>query len=111
MPERTAIEYHKQTGAWNVRFVEPTTRKESPSLRANRRPIAIIRRSCSDSSEPASQIDRVFGSDSWIPGHYYFIACRHLSHATSRSLKNDQWDGYWGLHLAQGGSTLPYWTR
>jgi hypothetical protein len=33
------------------------------NMRRNKRPIAIIRRSCSDSPRPASQMDRVFGSD------------------------------------------------
>jgi hypothetical protein len=32
-------------------------------MRSNKRPIAIIRRSCSDSSVTASQTDRVFRSD------------------------------------------------
>src|SRR5215468_11029363 len=47
---------------------------------------------------PPLRSDIIFGRD-------------NLSHATSRSLKNDQWDGYWSFHPAQGGSTLPYWTR
>ena len=33
------------------------------SIRTNKRPIAIIWRSCSDSSGTAGQMDRVFGSD------------------------------------------------
>jgi hypothetical protein len=33
-------------------------------MRINRRPIAIMRRSCSDSPPTAGQLDRVFGSDS-----------------------------------------------
>jgi hypothetical protein len=37
--------------------------KKSHNIRINKRPIAIIRRSCSDSSVTASQMDRVFGSD------------------------------------------------
>jgi hypothetical protein len=32
-------------------------------MRRSKRPITIIRRSCSDSPLPASQMDRVFGSD------------------------------------------------
>src|SRR5262249_50616390 len=37
--------------------------KQSHSMRTNRRPIAIMRRSCSDSPVTASQLDAVFGSD------------------------------------------------
>src|SRR5260370_12183432 len=37
--------------------------KKSHSIRTNNRPIAIIRRSCSDSSVTASQMDGVFRSD------------------------------------------------
>src|SRR5262245_43297585 len=36
---------------------------KSHSIRTNKTPIAIIRRSCSDSSVTASQMDRVFRSD------------------------------------------------
>src|SRR5215472_5010717 len=35
-------------------------------MRTNSSPIAIMRRSCSDSPPTASQMDRVFGSDSYI---------------------------------------------
>jgi hypothetical protein len=37
--------------------------KKSHSIRTNKRPIPIIRRSCSDSSVTASQMDGVFRSD------------------------------------------------
>jgi hypothetical protein len=40
-----------------------TLEVQSHSIRTNRRPIAIMRRSCSDSPSTASQLDRVFGSD------------------------------------------------
>jgi hypothetical protein len=36
-------------------------------MRTNSSPIAIMRRSCSDSPPTASQMDRVFGSDSYPP--------------------------------------------
>ena len=39
--------------------------KQSHSMRTNRRPIAIMRRSCSDSPVTASQLDAVFGSDTF----------------------------------------------
>src|SRR5215468_4682508 len=38
--------------------------KQSHSMPMNRRPIVIMRRSCSDSQLAASQMDGVFGSDS-----------------------------------------------
>src|SRR5438876_12021803 len=39
-------------------------------MRTNRRPIAIMRRSCSDSLLTASQSDGVFGSDTaWLYGY------------------------------------------
>src|SRR6516225_11280788 len=40
--------------------------KQSHSMRMNRRPIAIMQRSCSDSPLAASQMDEVFGSDSHL---------------------------------------------
>src|SRR6266446_7464078 len=40
--------------------------KQSHSMRMNRRPIAIMRRSCSDSPLTASQMDGAFGSDSRV---------------------------------------------
>jgi hypothetical protein len=42
--------------------------KQSHSVRTKRRPIAIMRRSCSDSPVTASQMDWVFGSDSQRTG-------------------------------------------
>src|SRR5262249_8871558 len=51
---------HNQISASNRR----RDLKQSHSMRTNRRPIAIIRRPCSDSLLTASQMDQVFGSDS-----------------------------------------------
>src|ERR1700730_8171383 len=45
--------------------------KQSHSMRTNNSPIAIMRRSCSDSSPTASQLDWVFGSDRYAQ----FNAC------------------------------------
>ena len=42
--------------------------KQSHSMRTNRRPIAIIRRSWCDSLLTASQMDGVFGSDNHLVG-------------------------------------------
>jgi hypothetical protein len=38
-------------------------------MRTNSSPISIMRRSCSDSPPTASQMDRVFGSDSVFEPH------------------------------------------
>src|SRR4051794_36051371 len=45
----------------------------------NRRPIAIMPRSCSDSPPTASQLDKVFGSDSHA---------RRLANAAGREFRN-----------------------
>src|SRR5262245_41707452 len=42
-------------------------------MRTNKRPIAIIRRSCSDSSVTASQRDRVFRSDMGVIGLKHLV--------------------------------------
>jgi hypothetical protein len=43
--------------------------KQSHNMRTNRRPIAIMRRSCSDSPLTASDMDGVFGSDKGYERH------------------------------------------
>src|SRR5215467_8926478 len=80
-------------------------------MRTNRRPIAIMRRSCSDSLLTASQSDVVFGSDSLSPvlerveaGHDIFCSsdferdcleaqdtsrCLHLAHFQHRTRSTD----------------------
>src|SRR5215813_12899266 len=58
--------------------------KQSHSMRTNRRPIAIMRRSCSDSPVTASQLDAVFGSD------------RARYHCYQRSLRKEIGAGEFG---------------